>query len=66
MIYSSSYFFRLDSKKFILNSLLSLQIAQSMGLDTFKGCYLNYKLHDPLLDKYLIPPTYGKGRQVCV
>ena len=35
----------------------SLQIAQSMSLDTFKGCYLNYKLYDPLSHKYFDSPN---------
>ena len=53
MIYSNSYFFRLDSKSSFRIVFLSLQIAQFMGLDTFKGFYLNYKLYDPLSHKYI-------------
>ena len=41
----------------IFNSLLSLQIAQSMGLDIFKVCYLNYKLYDHLSHKYIDSPN---------
>ena len=55
MIYSSSYCFSLDSK--ISFSILSLQIAQSIGLDIFKECYLNYKLYDPLSHKYFDSPN---------
>ena len=57
MIYSSSYFFRLDSKSSLSIAFLNLQITQSMGLDTFKGCYLNYKLYDPLSHKYIDSPN---------
>ena len=55
MIYSSSYCFSLDSK--ISFSILSLQIAQSIGLDTFKECYLNYKLYELLSHKYFDSPN---------
>ena len=55
MIYSSSYCFSLDSKSSF--SILSLQIAQSIGLDIFKECYLNYKLYDPLSHKYFDSPN---------
>ena len=56
MIYSSPYSFSLDSKS-PFSSLLSLQITQSIGLGTFKECYLNYKLYDPLLHKYFDFPN---------
>ena len=59
MIYSSPYFFSLESK----SPFSSLQIAQSIGLDTFKECYLNYKFYDPLSHKYF---DFPKGRYVCV
>ena len=57
MIYSSSNFFRLDSKSSFSIAFLSLQISQFMGLDTFKGFYLNYKLYDPLSHKYFDSPN---------
>ena len=57
MIYSSSYFFKLNSKSSFSTAFLSLQIAQSMGLVTFKGCYLNYELYDPLSHKYIDSPN---------
>ena len=49
--------FRLNLKSSFSIAFLSLQIAQSMAPITFKGCYLNYKLYDPLSHKYINSPN---------